>query len=351
MPDIQAFLIANRKKIMNHEDISNLHTNQRLIAETLLSKGATLRLLDKHDELIEVTYNGKKDFLLDRFSSVVPYHVVKMSSDKHFAKKILRENGISTPEGEVFTNNTLYYALQYAKDKYPVVLKPNWGSHGDHVQVNIKNEHELQHAISFFVKNTSIKEPFIIEKYYPWREYRLFITAKEGFAVVHREWASITGNGSFTIEQLILEENEKRKILKANTATSICPIVIDNEVILYLQEQNINNGLNHIPLLGEKLFLRKESNLAKGGRAIDMTDTVHPSVKKLAYECLQSFPNLPVAGLDLLCEDVTQPLSKDNYVIIELNSNPGLAMHTYPSEGQSRNVTNLLLEVMFPNFF
>lgn len=334
---------------MTKNDILNLHTNQRLIVESLLSKGANVRLLDKHDELIEVTYKGKKDFLLDRFSSSVPYHVVKMTSDKHFTKKFLRDNNIATPQGEVFTNNTLYNALQYAKNKYPLVLKPNWGSHGDHVQVNIKNEDQLINAIDFFVKNTSIKEPFIIEKYYPWKEYRLFITSKKGFAVVHREWASIIGNGKSTIEEIIIQENEKRKILKSSSPTSICPIVIDNEVILYLNEQNITNGLQHILKNGEKLFLRKESNLAKGGRAIDMTDIVHPSVKKLAYDCLECFPNLPVAGLDLLCEDITKPMSKDNYVIIELNSNPGLAMHTYPSEGKSRDVTSLLIDVMFPD--
>lgn len=79
-----------------------------------------------------------------------------------------------------------------------------------------------------------------------------------------------------------------------------------------------------------------------------MTDVAHASVKLLAQKALAAFPNMPVAGLDLLCENVSEDLTNDNYVIIEVNSNPGLAMHTYPTEGKSINVAEDLLKVMFP---
>lgn len=328
-------------------DISNLHTNQRLLVELLLQKGATITSLDPFEELLEVSYNGKTDFLMDRFSSQVPYHVVKMSADKHFAKKIMLDNGISTPEGKVFTDFTVAQALDYATLLYPVVLKPNWGSHGDHVQVNLQNAEQLQNAIHLFISSTREHEPFIIEKYYPWKEYRLFITANGDFAVVHRQCASIVGNGFDTLEKLIEQENSVRKSLKENQPTSICPIVIDNEVHKHLQESNTN--LFFIPKLGQQVFLRHESNLAKGGKAIDQTHEVHESIKALAAQALACFPGLPVAGLDLLCEDITKPLHSKNYTIIEINSNPGLAMHTYPSEGQSQNVAQYLLNVMFPD--
>lgn len=328
-----------------------LHTNQRLLVDALIKKGASVRLLDAYEELIEVTYQGKKDFLLDRFSSKVPFHVVKMTADKHFAKSIFKENTILTPDGLVFTGNTIKQCLEYAQYIYPVVLKPNWGSHGDHVQVNIKNEQELQLCINQFIEQTSQNDAFIIEKYYPWKEYRLFITEKGGFAVVHRECASVIGDGKSTLKKLIEVENIYRKKLKESTPTSLCPIVIDKEVYRYLKEQNIEEKLDYIPKAGHQIFLRNESNLAKGGKAIDVTDTVHPSIHQLALNALLCFPHLPAAGLDLLCEDITSEINMVNYVIIEINSNPGLAMHTYPTEGISRNVTDLLLDVMFPQFF
>lgn len=329
-------------------DISSLHTNQRLLLLALEKYGATFRLLDSYEELIEISCNGKKDFLLDRFSSQVPYHVVKMSADKHFAKKLFSDNHISNPIGQIFTSHTSIEALNYASTIYPVVLKPNWGSHGDNVQVNIKDQAELEKAISLFISKTSSNEPFIIEKFYPWNEYRLFITNKNGFAVVHRQCASIIGDDILSIQELIKKENTHRIHLKNTVNTALCPIVIDSEVTKYLAEHNIHS-LDYIPQYNEQVFLRQESNLAKGGKAIDMTDITHPSIKQLAIQALTCFPGLPVAGLDLLCHDITQPISPDNYVIIEINSNPGLAMHTYPTEGQSRDVAQLLLDVMFPH--
>jgi D-alanine-D-alanine ligase-like ATP-grasp enzyme len=330
-------------------DISSLHTNQRLLIEALLKCGAQVRLLDAFEELIEVTYEGKKDFLLDRFSSKAPYHVVKMSADKHFAKNIMKENGINVPEGAVFTGNTSFDAVLYAKNHYPLVLKPNWGSHGDNVHVNINSEEQLKKCINLFIEATDFNNPFILERFHNWKEYRLFITEKGGFAVIHREWASVTGNGKDSIEKIIEEENKYRIELKKKEPTSLCPIVIDNEVHQFLSEQGID--LNFIPQLNQQIFLRQESNLAKGGIAVDMTEEVHSSVKELALKTLSCFPGLPVAGLDLLCEDPTKPISEDNYVIIEINSNPGLAMHTYPTKGKSRDVAQLLLDVMFPDFF
>lgn len=338
--------IPHNLNIGNMIDLSLLHTNQRLLVKELLSRGATVKILDLYDELCEVNYQGKIDFIHDRFSSVVPFHSVKMSADKHFAKKRLKKYDVMTPEGEIFTGNSYSEAIKYAKKIYPVVLKPNWGSHGDHVQVNIKNENDLILAIQEFIKKTDFNQAFIIEKFFPWLEYRLFITSQGGFAVVHRQPASIVGDGQFTIEYLIKEENIARLDLKKTTPTSICPIVIDEEVHRYLAEQELH--LHSIPKLGQTVFLRQESNLAKGGKAIDVTDIIHPSYKELALKSLQAFPGLPMAGLDLLCPDITQPMQNDNYVILEINSSPGLAMHTYPTEGISRNVALLVMNVMFP---
>lgn len=336
---------------MNTFDISKLHTNQRLIVEALLKKGASISLLDSYEELLLVEYCGEKEFLMDRFSSQVPYHVVKMAADKFFTKNLFIQNNISTPKGAIFTYQNKAKALDYGHKNadFSLVLKPNWGSHGEHVKVDIQNQEDLALAIEEFKNETHVNEPFIIEQYYPWKEYRLFITSIGGFAVIHREWASIIGDGIHTIKQLIDKENNYRTQLKNQQPTSLCPIIIDNEMLRYIKKQQLS--LDSILLKSQKIYLRNESNLAKGGRAIDCTDIIHPSYKELALTALSCFPGLPCAGLDILIQDISQAFNPHNYVIIELNSSPGLAMHTYPTEGQSRNVADLLAQVMFPSWY
>ena len=39
------------------------------------------------------------------------------------------------------------------------------------------------------------------------------------------------------------------------------------------------------------------------------------------------------------------------YVILEVNSNPGLTMHHYPAIGTPVNVAQYVLDIMFPNWF
>ena len=85
-------------------------------------------------------------------------------------------------------------------------------------------------------------------------------------------------------------------------------------------------------------------NLAKGGRAIDMTTQVSKEFVDIAFKALKAIEGLNVAGVDILCQDPT--VSSPNYVILEVNSNPGLAMHAFPDEGAAQPVGDYLLEIL-----
>ncbi len=324
-----------------------MHTNQKLLVDLLLQKGVSYQVIDAYEELLEISYQEKKDFLHDRFSSEMPYHAVKMTADKIFTKKMLKQNGIYCPEGAIFTSNSYHEAIDFAKSLFPVVLKPNWGSHGDGVYVDISSISELEKAIFNFYQSHHHNEPFIIEKFYPWQEYRLFVTHLGGFAVIHREWASVNGDGQHSIQELIEIENIRRKNLKETVNTSLCPIVIDHEVNIFLSKNH--QTLDTIPYKDKKVYLRQESNLAKGGLSINFTQETSSFFKNLAMQTLSVFPGLKIAGLDVLTPDIKA--ENPEYMILEVNSNPGLTMHHYPAIGKPENVAQLVCDVMFPNWF
>lgn len=330
-------------------NIETLHTNQKLLLKELISRGATWEMIDEFEELIAIRFNGKTEYLLDRFSSKAPFSMVKVTADKHLAKQIMKANGISVPDGAVFTGQKLSKIPEFAKDKYPLVLKPNWGSHGDHVQVDIRNQEALVKAIKKFCNETSNDTPFILEDFKPWREHRFLITALGEFAVVLRDPASVVGDGLNSVFKLVSQENYLRKRKKESGASSLCQIVLDDEVRRYLDQQG--KSWEDVPQRGVKFYLRQESNLAKGGMAIDITKRVHPSFLEVAKKALASFPGLPCVGLDILAEDISYEAKDNNYVIIEANSSPGLAMHTYPSFGNPENVAAMIANVMFKDFF
>jgi cyanophycin synthetase len=56
---------------------------------------------------------------------------------------------------------------------------------------------------------------------------------------------------------------------------------------------------------------------------------------------------LDIAGIDLVCEDISRPLEEQRGAIIEVNSSPGLLAHIKPAQGQPRPVGKAIVEHLF----
>ncbi|MDD3853465.1 MAG: Mur ligase family protein, partial [Syntrophomonadaceae bacterium] len=59
--------------------------------------------------------------------------------------------------------------------------------------------------------------------------------------------------------------------------------------------------------------------------------------------------DLDVAGIDIVADDISRPLSQQHAAVIQVNAAPGLRMHLYPTEGQGRNVAADILDHMYPD--
>jgi cyanophycin synthetase len=326
-----------------------LHTNQRLVVEELRRRGAEVVPVEPGIELMEVRLGGRRDYLLDRFSAAAPYHMVKASADKRLTKSLLHRGGVAAPEGERFDGESIDAALAHADALgYPVVAKPNWGSHGDGVRTGIPDRARLEACLWQFVAERGPREPFLVERHLPFSEHRVFATRAGGFAVVRRDPASVLGDGVSSVAELAERESARRIALRAAGPTSLCPIALDREAHDHLMRTGRGEGFGHVPEPQERVPLRLTSNLAKGGVAVEVTHTAHPSVRTLAERVLSILNGLPVVGIDLLCADVTAPLAPGNHGVIEVNSNPGLAMHHHPGQGPPRDVAAMVVDAMFP---
>jgi hypothetical protein len=76
---------------------------------------------------------------------------------------------------------------------------------------------------------------------------------------------------------------------------------LDDAAWLVLQQQGLT--FDSVPELGQPVKLRLNSNLSTGGAAIDVTDLVHPSNRRVA-ELAAQFLALDVAGIDIVCYDI-----------------------------------------------
>ena len=57
---------------------------------------------------------------------------------------------------------------------------------------------------------------------------------------------------------------------------------------------------------------------------------------------------MDVCGIDVMAENLTQPLKESGGAIIEVNAAPGFRMHLAPSEGLPRNVAAPVVDMLYP---
>ena len=329
--------------MITETQLNELHTNQRLLIIEMQKRNIDVSILDKDMELIEAKYKQHKELILDRDSSITPYAESVIAGDKFITKRLLERENISVPKGDSFFYEDLELAKKFAKDiGYPVVIKPSFGSHGDNVFMNVMNEEDLCNCINTIFNDIGKNKDYIIEEQFEGKEYRVFLTKNGDFAVLHREPAFVIGNGKDSIRQLIDIENKMREA----RINCLCPISVDNITIRCLEMQNLS--LNYIPSKDEKIHVRTNSNLAKGGVCEDYTDRTHKSVIEICNKILDVFPALHYIGVDFMTKDITKEQTKDSYRIIEVNTVPGIHMHMRPSIGKSQNVAKYMVDMIFP---
>ena len=330
------------KKIKSIKSISSI-----LLAEEALQRGITVKHLNPYREdeaFLELNYKKHKEFIIGQRTSKTSLEAYWILENKELTKEFLRRNGINVATGKAFKKNDFDKVVAYCeKIKFPVVIKPVAGAHGNLVFIGLKNKKNCNMAIKkIFQENTLV----LAEKEFKGKEFRFITTAKKVLAVTYRDPANVIGDGLHNVNELIKIKNSNIMRGEKNEKP-LTKIKVDNITRQNLIEQNIK--LDFIPAKGKKIYLRKESNISTGGDSIDVTDIVHPELKKIAIMSVRAIPGLAFAGVDLMTsKDISKKPAKSSYIIVELNSSPGIYPQRFPYKGKSRNVAKEIINILFP---
>jgi len=182
----------------------------------------------------------------------------------------------------------------------------------------------------------------MIEEFIPGLEYRFLVVDDEVAAILHRVPANVTGNGSLNIKELVDEKN-RNPMRGKGYVTPLETIVLGSFEVDYLTSQG--KDINYVPVEGEVVYLRENSNLSTGGDSIDFTDDILDDYKVIAVESARAV-GAKICGADIIISDVKARPDRNNHSIIELNFNPILHAHAYPSQGQNRHVEDNVLDLL-----
>ena len=261
-----------------------------------------------------------------------------ISGDKDLTKSLLKSCGVPVPEGRLVDSPE--DAWEAAEEiGVPVVVKPRDGNHGRGVATELMTKEEVLAAYPLALEEGS---GVIVERFIRGSEHRLLVVGGKLVAAARGESVSVVGDGKSTILELInlqINSDPRRGTTEAEPLSLILPDT-DPTVKFELGRQGFQ--ANSIPSKDTQVLVQRNGNVA-----FDVTDLVHPSIAAAA-ELATRIVGLDIAGVDMVIEDISRPLSEQQCAVVEVNAGPGLLMHLKPAEGQPRPVGQAIVNSLFP---
>lgn len=285
----------------------------------------------KHQKRIQATITSETNHI-----------AVEISCDKEDTHNLLNDLGLPVPKQfMVYSPREAIRAAE--RIGYPVVLKPLNANHGRGVSINLTTDEEVETAFDV-ARAQGTSRAVLVESYMIGFDHRMLVVNNELVAVAKRVPGHVIGDGKSTIEQLIdvVNDDPRRGVGHEKVLTVL---EIDSQAMRLME--NAGYTAETVLKKDEVFYLRDTANLSTGGTAIDLTDVVHPDNKEMAQRAIQAV-GLDVGGVDFLTDDISQSYKDIGGGIVEVNAAPGFRMHVAPSEGQPRDVSGNVIDMLFP---
>ena len=328
-------------------DIDSTVRGLRRMADSLCLGPSTACIVDAADDrdipalrlsegnLVQFGYGIRQRRIWTAETDATPAIAESISRDKALTKRLLSDCGVPVPAGvEV---SSAEEAWEAAEDiGLPVVVKPVDGNHGRGVFINLITKDQVETAFSVAKEEGS---GVIVERFVPGIEHRLLVVGGKLAAAARGEEIFVTGDGRATITELIEAQINSNPLRGSSEEHPLNLVRLDSAARLELQRQGFSP--DSIPPKDVSVLVQRN-----GSVAFDVTDRVHPETAAIAALAAR-IVGLDIAGIDLLAEDISRPLSEQNGAIVEVNAGPGLLMHLKPAVGIGRPVGKFIIDSLF----
>ena len=270
----------------------------------VLVRFAGPRLAAATDSLIPVNLRHGDRTLGGSLTWQTPQPLASFSDKSPFA-------GLKVPDQRVADGSQA--DLAFLAKHAAVVVKPVEGEQGKGISVNVTRADELLSAIE---RARQFCDRVLIETFCPGQDLRVVVIDYRVVAAAVRRPPAVVGDGASPICALIEKQSRRRQAATGGESR----IPMDDETRRCVARQGYT--LDDILPAQVPLTVRNTANLHTGGTIHDVTDSLHPVLRRDAEAAARAL-DIPVTGLDFMVPDPAAP----EYVIIEANERPGLANH------------------------
>ncbi|NJM31362.1 MAG: cyanophycin synthetase [Rhizobiales bacterium] len=265
---------------------------------------------------------------------------LQIFGNKLLTYKLLEEQGCTLPRHMPFTRAALRDAGHFMEQtKGLAVVKPVSGTGGGAgVSTGIANYGALKRAAWQAAKfDTNL----MIEQQIEGDSYRLLYLDGAMIDAVKRVPPKLKGDGVKSIAELVKAENRRR--IEQRPYSALSPLKLDADAMNFLKAAGRTPKSR--PMKGETITVKRAANentSAENHRVYN----VHGATADLGTKLARNL-GIKLMGLDIIAKDISSPLTRDNGVIGEVNTTPGLHHHDLTAAPAPGNIAARIIKHMF----
>ncbi len=297
------------------------------LGDELLSRGYTQIELDLGNSYIQyISPNGKVAISKSQFYDYpfISGITKTISRDKELSYAFAQELGVTVPN--TIRTDKFQDATKFLATHGRVIVKPTELGGGQGLTLNITDPSQLSRAIKHATYEKSIP---LIQEQFIGEEVRFTIIGGKVKSAILRQTPRVVGDGNKSIAELIEIENKAREslVFPLLSYPQLSPEIISDEFI---------NDLR-VPGENEVVELSNATTIAKGASFYGILDLIHSSYLAIA-ERLALRLNPPFLVVDFMIKDWRTEATQNNYVFLEFNTAPALAVYTSIRSGDKPDI-------------
>jgi cyanophycin synthetase len=309
---------------------------QQLLIDEAKRRAYPVEKFGQKEEFLSITMpNGESELLLGSRPMASSANGRKIAVNKLLTLQFVETCGFRVPAYQLLKDEA--DALQFLHKHQSIVIKPLDSSGDRGVTANITSPEQAATAFAY-AKLHSSSDKVLAQVYLSGKLYRLLVIDGRMVAAVERTAARVFGDGTSSLRQLVESINDQPKRNGKNAALGQ---IYHSDMHEYLG----GDMLESVPFADEEVRLNQIQSVSRGGEAVNVTHEVHSSWSEAASRITKRL-GLVIAGFDIICEDIGQPLASSYFPLLEINSMPGFKLHEYPTGGDAIHVAPILFDAL-----
>ncbi len=286
---------------------------------------AAVKIWNEHQEVI-IVQGIVQNWLNDSATQICDH--------KDLTKELFTRLSIPSPSSFNFDHpNDLDSALFEFNNRY--VCKPSFGTNGIGVCTEIYTFKDVE---NYFKKHGLLNSTHLLEPFISGYDLRIQVVNRKPIAACIRKPAYVIGDGKSNLNELI-----QARVAIVQSQNPANDLKIDDESYQLIKSQELS--ISSIVAKDQEVQLKKISNMAQGGHAIDVTDQLDPIIGQWIDQISNEL-KVGYYALDLMTLDHSNFL-KGKTTALEINIRAEWLHHTF-SDHKTHDLARDIIQVLFP---